>query len=111
MPCRSEQYAGQPRLFVPEVRTGMVSGETFKLPVTILGGQPTAAAVYWRPLASGDFTETPLVHVARGVYSATLPAEAVKADFEYYVRATVGGKSLVFPATAPALAQSVVVEQ
>ncbi len=107
----SQQYAGQPRLFVPEVRTGIVSGETFKLPVTILGGQPETAAVYWRPLGTGDFTETPLAHVARGVYTATLPAEAVKADFEYYVRAMVGGKPLVFPATAPALAQSVVVEQ
>jgi hypothetical protein len=62
-------------------------------------------------LGSGDFSATPLEHVARGVYKATLPAEAVKADFEYYVQATVGDKPLLFPPTAPALAQSVVVEE
>ncbi len=107
----SKQYAGQPRLFVREVRTGIVSGDRFRLSVTILGGEPAAAAVYWRPLGSGDFSTTPLEHVARGVYKATLPAEAVKADFEYYVQATVGDKPLVFPPTAPALAQSVVVEE
>jgi hypothetical protein len=107
----SAHYVGQPRLFVPEVRTGIVSGETFHLPVTILGGEPETATVYWRPLGTGDFKEALVTHVARGVYMGTLPPEAVKADFEYYVRAAVGGRSLVFPATAPALAQSVVVEQ
>ncbi len=107
----SKQYLGEPRLFVREVRTGIVSGDPFRLTVTILGGQPAEAAVYWRPLGTGDFSATPLKHVARGVYKATLPAEAVRADFEYYVRATVGDKPFVFPPTAPALAQSVVVEQ
>jgi hypothetical protein len=107
----SQQYVGQPRLFVPEVRTGIVAGETFNLPVTILGGEPETATVYWRPLGTGHFKEALVTHMARGVYMATLPPEAVTADFEYYVRAMMGGKPLVFPATAPGLAQSVVVEQ
>jgi hypothetical protein len=107
----SKQYLGESRLFVREVRTGIVSGEPFRLTVTVLGGQPAEAAIYWRPLGRGDFSATPLVHVARGVYRVALPAEAVRADFEYYIRATVGDKSLAFPPTAPALAQSVVVEQ
>jgi hypothetical protein len=51
-----------------------------------------------------------LQHVARGVYQVTLPAEASKADFEYYVQATTaGGAKLSFPAAAPSLNQSVVV--
>jgi hypothetical protein len=107
----SKEYAGQPRLFVPAVRTGIVSGEAFKLTVTILGGQPEEAVVCWRPLGVGQFAKTPLRHVARGVYAVTLPAEAAGADFEYYVQATVGGKPLVFPPTAPALNQTVVVGQ
>ncbi len=107
----SKEYAGQPRLFVPAVRTGIVSGEAFKLTVTILGGQPEEAVVCWRPLGVGQFAKTPLRHVARGVYAATLPAEAAGDDFEYYVQATVGGKPLVFPPTAPALNQTVVVGQ
>lgn len=107
----SKHYVGQPRLFVREIRTAIVSGEPFRLTVTILGGEPAEAAVYWRPLGTGDFSTTPLVHVVRGVYKVALPAEAVRADFEYYVRATVADKPLVFPPTAPSLAQSVVVEQ
>ena len=105
----SKQYVGTPRLFLPEVRTCLLAGETLTLKVILLGAQPQDAAVYWRPLGTGQFTMTPLVHVARGVYAATLSDEAVKADFEYYVKATVGVKSLVFPATAPRISQTVVV--
>ena len=47
--------------------------------------------------------------MARGVYAVTLPAEATTADFEYYIEATVAGKRLVFPPTAPAMNQTVVV--
>ena len=49
----SKQYAGQPRLFVPEVRTGIVAGETLKLTVIVLGAKPQAAELCWRPLGSG----------------------------------------------------------
>ena len=107
----SQRYQGGPRLFVPEVRTGIVSGEPVKLTSIILGGEPQKAAVRWRPLGAGSFAKVPLTHVARGVYAATLPREAGRADFEYYVEATVGGRGLVFPATAPTLNQSVVVEE
>ena len=102
----SKQYAGPPRMFVPEVRTGIVAGETLRLTVIVLGDKPRVAALHWRPLGQGTFAEMPLTHVARGVYSVTLPAEAVKADFEYYLDAAVGQTKLRFP---PALTQTVVV--
>jgi hypothetical protein len=105
----STQYAGPPRLFVPEVRTGIVAGEAFKLTVIVLGAKPQAGELCWRPLGGDAFAKTPLVHVARGVYTVALPAEAVKADFEYHVQATADGKSLIFPSTAPAMNQTVVV--
>jgi hypothetical protein len=107
----SKQYAGQPRLFVPEVRTGIVAGETLKLTVVIVGAKPETADLYWRPLGIGEYAKVPLTHVARGTYAVALPADAVKADFEYYVQATVGGKALVFPPTAPTLNQTVVVSE
>jgi hypothetical protein len=94
---------------VPEVRTGIVAGEAFKLTVIILGTKPQAAELCWRPLGGDAFSKMPLVHVARGVYAVQLPAETAKADFEYYVQATTDGKSLVFPPTAPAMNQTVVV--
>ena len=106
----SKQYAGPARLFVPEVRTNITLGEPLRLTVIILAATPTAAELHWRPFGGGKFAQTPLVHVARGVYSVELPAEAVKADFEYFVSAEAGGKSLLFPPTAPAINQTVVVE-
>lgn len=106
----SPDYAGPPRLFVPVVRTSLVAGETLSLDVVILGEKPRDAAVYWRPLGAGTFTKVPLGHIARGVYRAELSADATAGDFEYYVEATAdGGAALRFPATAPALNQSVIV--
>ena len=86
-----------------------MAGETLRLTVIVLGAKPQAAELCWRPLGGDAMAKVPLAHVARGVYTVTLPAEAVKADFEYYVRAEAGGKSLVFPPTAPAMNQTVVV--
>ena len=107
----SKDYPGEPRLFVPTVRTAVVAGEPLRLTVIVLGPAPSDAAVYWRPLgSSAQFSKVPLAHVARGVYSATLPPEATRADLEYYVRAAIGsGRELHFPATAPAMCQTVVV--
>lgn len=107
----SKDYAGEPRLFVPEVRTGIVAGEPFKLTVIMLGPKPDAAELHWRALGVGPFAQEALKHVARGVYTVTLPADALKADFEYYIQATVGGQLLAFPPTAPALNQTVVVSE
>jgi hypothetical protein len=106
----SSQYQGEPRLVVPFVRTSLAAGEPLRLTVIVLGAKPSDAGVYWRRLGPGPFTKVPLQHVARGVYQVTLPAEASKADFEYYVQATTaGGAKLSFPAAAPSLNQSVVV--
>jgi hypothetical protein len=106
----SKQYAGPPRIFVREVRTAIAAGDTLKLTVVVMGPSPESPKLYWRPLGTGDFASIPLTHVARGVYTATLPAEAVKDDFEYYTEATVGGRTIQFPPTGAALPQTVVVE-
>jgi hypothetical protein len=106
----SKEYAGVPRIFVPEVRTGIVAGETLKLTVIVLGAKPESPKLFWRPLGVGGFSSIPLTHVARGVYSVTLPADAAKADFEYYVQTAVGGQTVQFPAAGAALPQTVVVE-
>ena len=106
-----KEYAGKPRLIVPTVRTVLTAGERLRLKVIVLSRRPpTRAAVHWRRMGEGTFVRFPLAHLARGVYSAALPAEATRADLEYYVRAETGdGRTLRFPATAPKLCQSVVV--
>jgi hypothetical protein len=104
----SKEHVGKPRLFVPEVRTNLLAGEPLNLRIIILGGPPQRAALHWRPLGSAEYSEVPLTHVARGVYTVTLPADSTKADFEYYVEAEVAGQPLRFPATAPAMNQTIV---
>ena len=98
-----------PRIFVPEVRTGIVAGESLKLTVIVLGGKPSEAALYWRSLGTGDYVKVPLTHVARGVYAVELTAAAINNDFEYYVQASLGQQKLLFPATGATLPQTVVV--
>ena len=59
-----------------------------------------------------DSTEIPLSHVARGVWTVTLPPAATRADFEYLVQVTTGKNQLLhFPATAPEMNQTVVVRE
>jgi hypothetical protein len=118
----SKEYQGRPRLFVPTVRTCLVEGEPLRLTAIVLGAAPSRVAVYWRPLGTGEFARVAMEHAARGVFRVTLPTEAARADLEYYVQAEILGRGansdveavaapagLKFPATAPKLAQTVVV--
>ena len=50
--------------------------------------------------------------VARGVHQAKLPPmPAGTMALEYYIQATLGARTLVYPATAPAMNQTVVVSE
>jgi hypothetical protein len=67
--------------------------------------------VYWRLLGKGRFVKTPLTHVNRGVYAATLPAAKHEGSIEYYVRVTGADDAEVrYPASAPRLNLTAVVE-
>ncbi len=46
-------------------------------------------------------------HIGRGVYEAKIPLK--DADVEYYIEAKVGDQELYYPASAPEIAQTVVV--
>lgn len=103
-------YRGPMRVIVPTVRTAVGQGETLNLKVIILAPKPPKeAAVHFRPLGVGAYTKAPLTHVARGVYSVKI-APPVNTDFEYYVEATPeAGNAIRWPATAPAMCQTVIV--
>ena len=109
----SKEYQGEPRLFVPTVRTCLIEGEPLKLTAIVLGVKPSELAVSWRPMGTGEFAKVPMQHVARGVYRVTLPDEATADDLEYHVQAECmeGGaiEGLCFPPTAPKVNQTVVV--
>jgi hypothetical protein len=102
------EYRGPVRLFVPNVRTVLVSGEPLEVEVIVLGG-PADVTLAWRPLGETVFRQIPVEHVARGVYRVRLAASSDGGDLEYYVQAKTAASSPRFPPTAPELNQTVVV--
>ncbi len=111
----SKGYQGTLRVIVPTVRTSLTRGEDFTLKVLILSQTPLSDTFfYWRPFESqNEFSKLPLQHIARGVYTVTLTSSEIKeGDFEYYIQAkSVAGDTAYFPATAPSLNQTVIIDQ
>lgn len=108
----SKQYTGTPRVVVPTVRTSIMNGEILSLKVLILDREPPRSTLlFWREMGCGSFSAVALSHVARGVYSVSLPRDAARGmGIEYYVRVERNaGELLYFPVTAPALNQTVVI--
>jgi len=101
-----KEYQGKPRLIVPCVRSLVNPNEVLKLKIIALANQPATPVVHLRPLGQGSWQEMRATHIARAVYEANLPA--ARDDFEYYITA---GDSLVWPATAPLLNQTVVITE
>jgi hypothetical protein len=107
-----KEYRGDTRIAVLTRRTGITAGDALALQVIIMAQEkPEEASLHWRPLGGGRFSEVPLEHVDRSVYTVTLPESAVQSDMEWYIRAVDGGDGaeVVFPATAPELNHSVIV--
>ena len=104
------RYFGTPRLIVPTRRSRAAAGEQLNLRVIVLDNdRPQSATLRWRPMGRGEFQKINLTHVARGVYTATLPPAEGEA-IEYYVEATTAdGTALRWPATAPEICRTVVV--
>ncbi len=106
-----QQYRGPDRVFVRTVRTAITANEPLTINATVLSASPPqAVTLHCRALGTESFVELPMGHAARGNYAAALPAESRAGDFEYYVAVTMSEEhNLVWPPTAPALCQTVVV--
>ena len=105
-------WRGPPRVIVPTIRTSVNEGESLELKVIILSKGPLREAdLRWRPLGQESFQKLQLSPVARGVLSVKFPEKCASGvGFEYCLQATMAdGSKALFPATAPALCQTVVV--
>eukprot|EP01121_Diplochlamys_sp_Union-15-3_P022616 TRINITY_DN9695_c0_g1_i1.p1 TRINITY_DN9695_c0_g1~~TRINITY_DN9695_c0_g1_i1.p1 ORF type:complete len:439 (-),score=56.19 TRINITY_DN9695_c0_g1_i1:56-1240(-) len=104
----SPNYQGtQPYLIVPTVRTSLAKGEDLNLFAMVLSAsRPSGVTFYVRPLGSGDFKPIPFVNIDRQLYTISYTPST---DFEYYIQAEATGKEMIFPVTAPAQAQTVIV--
>ena len=108
----SKPYDGPPRIIVPTVRSSLITGDDLRLKVIILAHkQPEYAFLYWRPMGTDKYSKVALTHIARRVYSVTIPAREIKkADMEYHIKVTADdGRGIYFPATAPQMNQTVVI--
>jgi hypothetical protein len=117
MPPTAYSSTLPPRLIVPTVRSTAEKGQPLALRALSLA--PTAAQgviFYTKPLGSAalDFTPIKATRVAAGrdVFTVSLPASVTAVDFEWYAEVDSGGSNAgaVFPAGAPAVTQSVVVD-
>ena len=106
----SARFDGAPRIIVPTVRTSVAAGDKLQLKIMVLNGDPAkSVSLQCRPLGTGAWQTIGAKHVDRAVWSVTFPAAT--ADFEYrIVASTATGAKLAWPATAPQLNQTVIVQ-
>jgi hypothetical protein len=105
-----KDYRGTPHLVAMNPRTTLSAGESQTLKVVAMASSPTSSVrILMRPLGGKEWRTVPATHVARAVWKASLPP--AEADFEYFLEAqTADGKNLRWPASAPEMNQTVVVE-
>ncbi len=107
-----KDYRGPPRLIVPTLRSSIEEGESLRLRILVLASaRPRHVRVMYRsPMGTGGYQTCPAQHVARNVYRAVIPGAASgDGGIEYYVEAeTAAGETVRFPATAPAMNQTLV---
>ncbi|MBI3118642.1 MAG: hypothetical protein HYZ00_08145 [Candidatus Hydrogenedentes bacterium] len=107
------KYAGAPRLIVLTKRGSVAPGEPLEVETIVLSAAvPRQAQVFWKPIGKGSFQSIPMPLKARRTYTAELPAVAKdKSGIEYYLETTLeSGETLHWPATAPSINQTVIVE-
>ncbi len=105
------EYTGTPLIFVPTVRPDVSPREALDLRVVVLSSKrPRRVTLHWRCLGDEPYAAIPCDHVNRGVYTATLPPAEAEESREYYFSATLArDDELTWPATAPAIGQTIVV--
>jgi hypothetical protein len=105
----SGAYRGASRIFVSGKCSQRNAGEQQEIRAFILSGPKcTGVNLYWRPLGMGAFQKVIAQHRARQAYRVDLPAQST-GTVEYYLEAVMeDGQKTLWPATAPAINQTVV---
>lgn len=107
----SMNYAGPQTVKVFTVRSSVSRGESLKVrPVVLAKVSAGSPVIRWRKLGQKNWQECTAVLAGRSVWSAKLPAATE--DFEYYITVNAAdGQKLVWPVTAPARNQTVIVTE
>ncbi|MFI5378224.1 MAG: malectin domain-containing carbohydrate-binding protein [Tepidisphaerales bacterium] len=102
------KFTGSPRLVVPTFRTQVTKGQPLQITVFALDAQPfKSVAVVHTGWSQNAVLTVPCKHVGGALWTVLIPTDS--GDFEYQVVGeTVGGQTLVWPATAPKIQQTVI---
>jgi hypothetical protein len=102
-------YRGSARIFVSAKCSQRSAGEPQEIRAFVLSGPKcTGVNLHWRPLGTGAFQKVAATHRARQAYRVNLPAQATR-TVEYYLEGVLeDGQKTLWPATAPAINQTVV---
>lgn len=106
----SNDYQGEPRLFVTSPRSVIEPNESLTVTATILAKtKPSKLILNWSPLGQNTYQQITLDHVSRGIYQTQLPP--MSQDFEYHITAEfpTHPSQLHFPPTAPKINQTVII--
>lgn len=105
----STEYRGAPRIFVSARCTQRRAGTPQEIRAFVVSrARAVRVDLHWRPLGKGAFEPVAATHRARQAYRVTLPSQR-RGIAEYYLEATLeDGQVVRWPATAPALNQTVV---
>ena len=106
----STVYRGTPRIFGAANRPQANVAEPQEIRAFVLSGAKCSGVnLYWRALGDGAFKRLSATHRARQAYRVALPAQS-RSTVEYYLEAALDdGQKVRWPATAPAINQTVVV--
>lgn len=102
-------YDGRPRIILPAVRSLLTRGESLRLKVILLGWQNAEATFQWRAVGEPTYHTVPLSHVARSVFTVTLPGQQLPDIVEYFIEVRSGEHVARYPATAPEIGLTTVV--
>jgi hypothetical protein len=105
----STAYRGTPRIYVSAKRTQVKIGEDQEVRACVLSASKcTGVKLHWRALGGGEFHQVAAAYKARQMYNVKLPAQS-PGTVEYYLEAALeDGQKVVWPATAPAINQTVI---
>ncbi len=96
------------RLIVPSPQTIVRKGQDYEVRIICLNIQPQTAEICWRLLGEKEFKQSALNKISDTWWTGIIPSDVISDDFEYFIRIK-DKKEYVFPVSAPAINQSVVI--
>jgi len=88
------------KIIVPSPPTMVQKGRDYAVKLLTYQVNPKRAILFWKSLGQKRFKQVDLQKIAGNDWMATIPADQITDDFEYYISVT-DGKEFHFPASAP----------